>query len=81
MVRKLTEHDQIFDGFMHRPFNPDFDGWINEMPDKYAYPSVRMAEDILCLFEELKEAKRKIWELEKECKCLRPLAGYGEVKE
>ena len=62
---QLTESDSIFDGFMHRNFNPEIDGWRNEMPDDKDYPSVRNALDTIAMFEELRAAKRRIWDLEK----------------
>jgi hypothetical protein len=72
MKQKLTEHDHIFDGFAHRNFNPQFDGWRNELPDPALYPSLQMAQDIVAMFDELSEARRKIWHLEQELKLWRP---------
>ena len=68
MKRKLTEHDHIFDGFAHRNFDPQFDGWLNELPEPAQYPSLQMARDIVAMFDELSAAHRKIWDLEQELK-------------
>ena len=73
MKQRLTDSDYIFDGFAHRNFNPSIDGWRNELPDVMDYPSVRIAMDIIALFDELQAAKRRIWELEKEVEMLKPL--------
>jgi len=65
---QLTESDHIFDGFAHRNFNEAFDGWRNRMPDANDYLSVRMANDILDLFDSLCQERRRVWELEQELK-------------
>ena len=65
---KLTKHDHIFDGFAHRNFNEERDGWRNEIPAAEDYPSVLAARDTVALFNELVCAKRRIWELEQELK-------------
>jgi hypothetical protein len=74
MMRKLTERDHIFDGFATRNFEPSIDGWRNEIPDANDYPSVRNAMDTIAMFEELRAAKRRIWELEEEVKMWKPVA-------
>jgi hypothetical protein len=70
---KLTKEDSIFDGFAHRPFNEETDGWRNSLPSPGKYPCVRHAQDVLALFEELAEAKKRIWELEREVARYKPL--------
>ena len=65
MRKRLTENDAIFDGFAYRGFIEAVDGWRNEMPDESYYPSVAAARDTIALFDELREAKRRIWELER----------------
>lgn len=74
MKQRLTEQDHIFDGFAHRNFDPSIDGWRNELPDVNDYPSVRNAMDTIAMFEELRAAKRRIWELEQEVKMWKPVA-------
>ena len=74
MKQRLTEHDQIFDGFAHRNCEPSIDGWRNEMPEVNDYPSVRNAMDTIAMFDELRAAKRRIWELEQEVKMWKPVA-------
>jgi hypothetical protein len=56
----------VFDGFCHRPFDEGMDGWMRNMPKEIDYPSVQAARETLHLFDELKAAKYRIWELEKE---------------
>ena len=65
MSKPLTERDHIFDGFAHRNFIPEVDGWRNEMPNEHHYSSVLAAQDTLAMFDELRAAKRRIWELER----------------
>jgi hypothetical protein len=73
MARKLTEQDAIFDGFAHRNFREDIDGWRNELPDASDYPCVQNALGVVELFRELQDARREIWELKRELGQLRPL--------
>ncbi len=61
--QKLTERDQVFDGFMERPFNEDFHGWMNDMPSVKDYPSVQAARDVISMFEEIKCLRKEIWRL------------------
>ena len=58
---QLTEQDSIFDGFAHRNFREDIDGWMNEQPKLSEYPEVKMAYGVIELFEELKAVKRELW--------------------
>lgn len=62
----LNKNDYIFDGFAHRGFDPTTDGWMNRIPNVEDFLSVRVATDILTLFDHLCDAKRKIWHLEQE---------------
>ncbi len=62
----LTENDYIFDGFCHRPFNKDIDGWRNGMPKVEDYPSVKMAENVIDLFNELAAAKKELWDTKRQ---------------
>lgn len=62
-MNRLKEGDHLFDGFAHRPFDPNFDGWMNELPDPEDFPSVRMAEDILRLYERVARLTRENWDL------------------
>lgn len=67
----------VFDGFCERPFNPETDGWMNEMPDINDYPAVQNAKDVLCLFEELKAARKENWQLRQNAERLKTLvSGY-----
>lgn len=73
MKRQLDESDYLFDGFAHRPFNEKMDGWRNALPDAADYPSVTAAMDTLAMFEELKSARRQIWELKQELALWKPV--------
>lgn len=57
----MKEGDYLFDGFCHRGFNPDIDGWRNELPDEADYPPVAMAHDVLAMFQELCALRRELW--------------------
>lgn len=64
---KLVENPptrHVYDGFIHRPFSEDRDGWVDTLPLESDYPSVTMARDVLALYNELCVARRRIWELE-----------------
>lgn len=71
--RPLDEDDYIFDGFCHRRFDPDMDGWRNAMSKPHHYPAVVNAYETLKLFEDLQEAQLRIWELEREIERMKPL--------
>lgn len=74
MKTKLTEGDYVFSGMMHRPYQENLDGWRNAIPSLEKYECVKNATSVLDLFQDLVEARRRIWELEREVKLLRPLA-------
>jgi hypothetical protein len=61
--QRLDDNNYIFDGFMHRPFNDDLDGWRNEMLDPPEV--VEMARQILDLYNEVNRLRRENWELRK----------------
>jgi hypothetical protein len=56
---------KIFDGFAYRPFNEDTDGWIDDQPDISDYPAVQNAQNILSMFDEIKELRKEVWRLKK----------------
>lgn len=64
----MTRH--IFDGFCHRPFDPAIDGWRDEMPDPKAYPSLKVASDMLEMFEELQRLTKENWTLRQQVRRL-----------
>ena len=59
---------QVFDGFCHRPFREDTDGWMCSQykPDDFA--AVRQANDVLEMFHELNRLAKENWELKRELK-------------
>lgn len=84
-MKRLEDGDYLFDGFCERPYNEKIDGWRNAMPDPNEYPSVRAAHDVLSMFDELGEARRRIWQLEQELKLWKPVAmqacGFAQSEE
>jgi hypothetical protein len=75
MPNKLNDNDTVFDGYMHRRYDEKLDGWRNEIPNLDDYLCAQVAHDVLAMFNELREAKRRIWQLEKQ------LSIYtGEIK-
>jgi hypothetical protein len=62
---RFQEGDSIFDGFMHRPFNPDTDGWRNELLVREDVPSVQIARDVIMLFNEVNALRKEVWRLRK----------------
>ena len=61
--QRLTNSDYVFDGFMHRPFDDNLDGWRNEMLDPPEV--VEMARQVLDLYSEVNRLRRENWELRK----------------
>jgi hypothetical protein len=55
----------VFDGFCHRPYNEDTDGWRTELLSESDVPSVQMAKDILMLFGEVNALRKENWQLSK----------------
>lgn len=68
---KLTDKDSVFDGFCHRPFMEELDGWRNEMPTVAHYPSVVAARDTLAMFEEICALREEVWRLKREVASLK----------
>lgn len=67
---------QVFDGFCHRPYNEDTNGWIMEQPHKSEYPVVKMAQDVLSMFQEIKVLREENWRLRKDVDYYKQLSGY-----
>ncbi len=70
MIQQITNSegvdvlsDYVFDGFMHRPFDDNLDGWRNEMLDPPEV--VEMARQVLDLYNEVNRLRRENWELRK----------------
>lgn len=61
--KKLTEKDYLFDGFCHRPYNENLDGWRNLMITN-EYPVVDFAHQVIEMAQEINLLRRKVWELE-----------------
>ena len=55
--------DYVFDGFMHRSFDDNLDGWRNEMLDPPEV--VEMARQVLDLYNGVNRLRRENWELRK----------------
>lgn len=71
-MKRFSEGDAIFDGFCHRSFNENIDGWRNAIPHESEFPCVQAAYGVIDLFEALCESRRRIWELEKQLGLWRP---------
>jgi hypothetical protein len=52
-MKRYKEGDYLFDGFAHRPYNEQTDGWRNAIPDPADYPAVQQANAVLDVFEPL----------------------------
>ena len=52
----------IFDGFCHRPYKEETDGWMMVMKDET--PAVELAHEIIDQHKEINRLRRRIWELE-----------------
>jgi hypothetical protein len=61
----MKEGDSIFDGFCYRPYNEDWDGWVNEVPGAGDYPAVIQAREVLRLFDDLCAVVKQNWKLRK----------------
>jgi len=55
--------NSVYDGFCHRPYNEETDGWIMEQPKESEYPIVSMARDIISMYNEICELRRENWRL------------------
>jgi hypothetical protein len=69
-MKLLSEekHDYVFDGYCHRPYREDFDGWMNEQPDLEDYPEVQAAMGTIAMFQEIQTLKKENWNLRQENK-------------
>ena len=77
MIGQIKEGEHIFDGFMHRPFNGDTDGWLNELPSEQDYLAVEVAQSVLGLFREVKSLRRENWELRQRLETEKQLVRLG----
>lgn len=64
----MSHSEYIFDGYAHRRYQEELDGWRNKIPKASDYPVMSIVSDINRLFNDLCEAKAKIWELEQRLK-------------
>lgn len=65
----------IFDGFCHRPYDEETDGWMRAGPSESQYPVVAMARDVLELYNAVKSLAQENWRLRKEVRRLREMCG------
>lgn len=61
----------VFDGFCHRPFKEEMDGWVEEQLTPVEVPSVQVARDILALYNECNALRRELWQAKQELKLWR----------
>lgn len=71
--QRFSKDDHIFDGFCHRNFDEETDGWLNEVPDPRTFPSLQMAGDISKMYQRIVELTRENWELRQKLKTYEPL--------
>ncbi len=64
----LTDKDHIFDGFAHRPYNEDIDGHMNTRLNTEKLISVRLADEIFDMVQEINKLRKRVWELESQAK-------------
>lgn len=67
----------VFDGYVHRQYNEEIDGWRRTIPTRADYPVVDLAKQVLEMFSDLQDAHRRIWELEQRNKMLEPLLDHA----
>ena len=68
--------NSIFDGFCHRPFNEETDGWILEQPDSLEYPALQIGQEIIAMYKEIKSLRRENWHLRKENELYKKSRGW-----
>ena len=63
----MTERhfNTVFDGFCHRSYDEDIDGWMEDQLDESSVPSLQIAKDIISLYSEVNELRRENWNLTK----------------
>lgn len=70
---RYVKGSYLFDGFAHRPFNEETDGWLNEMPSGIEFPAIDIVNNITDMFEEIVRLRKANWELRKEVARLRSI--------
>ena len=55
----------VFDGFCHRDFDPNIDGWRDEISKSDDFECTRNAESVLDMFSLLQSLQKENWELRK----------------
>jgi len=71
-VKEEKTPNMVFDGFCHRPYDENSDGWLMEQPNKNEYPEVSMAKGIISMYKEICELRRENWTLRKRLKSYVP---------
>lgn len=66
----------VFDGFCHRPFSEALDGWRDALSPAADFPCVAQAHATLDLFNALRTAEKRVWQLERENEMLRNALGW-----
>jgi hypothetical protein len=56
-------HVYINDGFMqiHRAFNPETDGWMEDMLDPYDFPAIEIGRQTEALVREVNALRRELY--------------------
>lgn len=68
----LQNGDPIFDGFMHRPFDEERDGWRNELVKSSDFKCVNDASEILEMFDMIRALQKENWYLRKQLEIYKP---------
>jgi hypothetical protein len=61
----MKTFNTVFDGFCHRPYKEDLDGWMESQLEEIEVPSLQMANDIIALYAEVNRLRRENWYLNK----------------
>lgn len=56
----------LFDGFCHRDFSENLDGWRDKVSHPSEFHCVETANSIQRLFTELQKAQKRVWKLEQQ---------------
>ncbi len=66
MKLKEDEIRHVFDGFCHRDYNEDIDGWMHEISEASDFECVAVADSVLEMFHKLREVQKENWKLKRD---------------
>ncbi len=66
MSEEKQHHMPVFDGFCHRDYNEDIDGWQDEISKGDDFFCVQQADSVIEMFHKLRAVQKENWKLRRD---------------